>query len=81
MKKIINWIKQSNRYKHLLYGILIGLLALDWFSVEYCAVFTAGSLELKDYLYGGKPDIIDFVLTVVGFNIGFLIHLLVFKLL
>ena len=80
-KKIINWILQSNRYKHLLYGILIGLLSNSWYATEYCAVFTAGALELKDKLYGGKPSWVDFIITVIGFNIGFAIRLLIMSIL
>ena len=29
MKKILNWFKKSNRYKHLIGGIVIGMYALS----------------------------------------------------
>ena len=79
MKKVIQWFKDSNRSQHLGLGILCGALANDWYCTIYGAVGTAGALELKDYLWGGKPDVIDFALTVVGFSIGFSIRCLVWK--
>lgn len=77
MKKIIKWFKQSNRYKHFLYGIIAGAFADSWYSTEYTGIGVAGALELKDVLYGGKFDIVDFILTVIGFNIGYSIKLLI----
>lgn len=71
MKKIINWLAQSNRWKHLTFGIAVGLGADDWYCTEYVAFGVAGSLELKDKLHGGKFDWIDLALTVIGVNIGF----------
>lgn len=76
IKKIIKWLGLSNRYKHLILGILAGLLANDWYCCEYAAIGVACALELKDYLYGGKPDIIDFLVTIAGFNLGYSIRLL-----
>jgi hypothetical protein len=77
MKKIINWLFASNRLKHIGYGVLIGFGADDWYCAEYTGIGVAGALELKDYLWGGKPDWIDFTLTVVGVNIGYGIRTLV----
>ena len=77
MKKIINWLFASNRLKHIGYGVLIGFGANDWYCAEYVGIGVAGALELKDYLWGGKPDWIDFTLTVVGVNIGYGIRTLV----
>ena len=71
IKKIISWLGRSNRWKHLLLGMAIGIGADDWYCTEYVAFGVAGSLELKDKLWGGEPDWIDFTLTVVGVNIGF----------
>lgn len=71
MKKIWNWLKESNRTKHLLGGMLIGAGANDWYCAMYAGAGVAGALELKDKLWGGKPDWIDFVLTVVGTAAGY----------
>lgn len=35
-QKVIKWLKASNRWKHLVGGLLIGLGADDW----YCACYT-----------------------------------------
>lgn len=51
MKKIIEWIKQSNRWKHLLGGILIGLGANDWYCAAYSGIGIASAIELKDKLW------------------------------
>lgn len=70
MKKIFNWLKDSNRYKHLVGGILIGLGADDTYCAAYAGVGVAGALELKDKLHGGKWDWVDFGCTVAGVAIG-----------
>ena len=78
MKEILNWLKKSNRWKHLLGGIAIGFGSDNWYCTEYTGILVAGSLELKDKLWGGKIDIIDFILTVIGANIGYLLKYLIF---
>lgn len=70
MKKIFNWLKDSNRYKHLIGGVLIGLGADDTYCAAYAGIGVAGALELKDKLHGGKWDWIDFSCTVVGVATG-----------
>lgn len=78
MKKIINWFKESNRWKHLVGGVIVGAGANDLYCAAYAGVGVAGALELKDYLWGGKPDIIDFLLTVGGVGIGYGLRTLIF---
>ena len=78
MKKIIEWLKASNRWKHLVGGVAIGLGADDWCCAEYAGVGVAGALEFKDWQHGGKWDWIDFTLTVVGANIGYTIRYFTF---
>lgn len=73
MKKIINWLKVSNRWKHLVGGIIIGLGADSDYCAAYAGIGIAGALELKDRLWGGKWDWVDFGVTVVGVVIGRLI--------
>lgn len=68
---IIDWFKQSNRWKHFLGGAAIGVFA----NSVYCALLAGGSaagcLELKDKLYGNKWDWIDFGCTITGAAVGF----------
>jgi hypothetical protein len=78
MKKIIDWFKESNRGLHLLLGVVVGLLPTGWWNTEVLACGVASSMEFKDWqwrAHGGSPDPIDFVLTVAGVNIGYLLKL------
>lgn len=64
-QKIADWWKASNRWKHFLFAIPIGAVC--------GAHFTTGvglGMEVKDHLYGGKADFVDFLLTAVGGAIG-----------
>jgi hypothetical protein len=72
---IINWLKSSNRWKHLLGGVLIGIGANSAYCAAYAGLGIASALELKDKLWGGKWDWIDWALTVGGVTIGYLIRL------
>lgn len=72
MKKLIYWWKASNRWKHFLFAIPLGAVC--------GAHFTTGvglGMEVKDHLYGGKADFVDFALTAVGGAIGHGVMLLV----
>ncbi len=77
MKKIIDWFLKSNRHLHFAGGFIVGAGANDL----YCAIYVGGcvsaSLELKDYQWGGKPDILDFVMTVLGVAAGFGVRTLI----
>ncbi len=73
MKKIIKWLGTSNRYKHLVGGVVIGLGANGTYCAAYAGVGVAGALELKDRLWGGQWDWIDFGCTVAGVVVGRLI--------
>ena len=64
-EKVLQWWKASNRWKHFLYAIPLGAVC--------GAHFTTGvglGMEVKDHLYGGKADFVDFALTAVGGLIG-----------
>lgn len=64
-KKVLQWWKASNRWKHFLFAIPLGAVC--------GAPFTTGvglGMEIKDHLYGGKADFVDFALTAVGGTIG-----------
>ncbi len=69
MDKIFNFLKTSNRYKHLIGGFLVGLCALSAWSALYASAVAASCLELKDKLHGCRWDWTDWGLTITG---GFL---------
>lgn len=52
MNKIFSFLKKSNRYKHLVGGLLVGLCALSPWAAIYSAIIAASCLELKDKLHG-----------------------------
>jgi hypothetical protein len=80
MNNIIDWFKQSNRWKHLLGGAAIGALANNWYCAALAGGSAAGCLELKDYLYKKDWDWIDFSLTLVGTAVGFGARVLIINL-
>lgn len=64
-EKVLRWWRASNRWKHFLFAIPLGAVC--------GAPFTTGvglGMEVKDHLYGGKADFVDFALTAVGGAIG-----------
>lgn len=71
MKKIWDWLKQSNRYKHLVGGMAIGLMADDWYCAGLAGVGIASALEYKDKAHGGAWDWLDWGLTIVGVIVGY----------
>ena len=75
MNKIISFLKESDRYKHLIGGFVVGLLALTPWTAIYAAAVAASCLELKDKLKGGYWDWLDWILTVVGGGIAAIIWL------
>lgn len=74
--RLINWFKQSNRWKHLLYGFLVSIIAGFAFTLG-----CAAGMEFKDKQAGGKWDWIDFGLTVAGGLAGSAIQLTIINLL
>lgn len=77
MKKILDWFKQSNRWKHLAGGFVIGIGANSNYCAAYAAVIAGLCLEYKDKAHGGEWDWIDLGLTVGGAVLGRGIRLLV----
>lgn len=71
MKKLINWLKESNRYKHLIGGMAIGLMSDDWYCATLSGVGIASALEYKDKAYGGVFDWVDWGLTIAGVIVGY----------
>lgn len=77
MKKLIDWLKESNRYKHLVGGILIGILSDDWYCAGLSGIGTASAIEYKDRAWGGSWDWADWGLTVGGVIVGHAIRWMV----
>lgn len=77
MRKFFTWISSSNRLLHIGGGIGIGFCADDDYCAAYAGIGVAAALELKDKLWGGKPDWVDFTLTVAGVAVGRLIRIAV----
>lgn len=70
MKKLVDWFKESNRWKHLLGGMLIGLGANDWYCAAYTGAGVGAAMEFKDRQWGGKWDWVDLGLTFAGSMTG-----------
>ena len=68
----MSWIKESNRQKHLLYAIPIGLV-FTILAVLGCAF----GMEFKDKEYGDKFDWLDIAATMIGGAIGQLLQIII----
>lgn len=77
MRKLFTWLKESNRYKHLLGGIAIGAFANSLYCAAYAGIGVATALELKDKMWGGKFDLIDLSLTLAGVAIGYGVRIMI----
>lgn len=71
----MSWITESNRWKHFLFAIPIGLV----FTI-LCVLGCASGMEFKDYQYGNKWDWLDWLATMLGGAIGQALQLLVIML-
>ena len=72
----MKWLKKSNRIKHLLYAIPIGLV-FTILAVIGCAF----GMEFKDKQYGNKFDWLDITATLIGGIIGQVIQIIIILLL
>lgn len=77
MRKLFTWLKESDRYKHLLGGIAIGAFANSLYCAAYAGIGVATALELKDKLWGGKFDLVDMSLTLAGVTIGYGVRIMI----
>lgn len=75
MNKFFSFLKKSNRYKHLIGGLLVGLCALSTWNAIYSAFVAASCLELKDKLKGCNWDWIDWAITVTGGTVAAILWL------
>lgn len=71
----IKWLKESNRMKHLLYAIPIGLV-FTILAVLGCAF----GMEFKDKQYGGKFDWLDIAATMIGGAVGQVLQIILILL-
>ena len=76
MKKVFEWFSLSNRWKHLVGGVIVGIGADTTYCAAYTSLIVASALEYKDKAHGGKWDWIDFGLTIAGVIVGHLIRIL-----
>ena len=76
MSRIISFLKESNRWKHLAGGFVVGLCACSAFGAVYSAAVAASCLELKDRLNGNPWDWTDWLLTVGGGAVASVIWML-----
>lgn len=76
MNKIISFLKESNCYKHLIGGLLVGLFALTPWAAIYSAAVAASYLELKNKLKGCYWDWFDWLLMAGGGGIAAIFWLL-----
>lgn len=72
----MSWIRESNRPKHLLYAIPIGLV-FTILAVLGCAF----GMEFKDKQYGGVFDWLDIAATMIGGAIGQVLQIILILLL
>lgn len=69
------WLKESNREKHLLYAIPIGLIG-----TILMVIGCAFGMEFKDKQYGNKFDWLDITATIIGGIIGQLLQVILILL-
>ena len=72
----MNWLKESNRIKHLIYAIPIRLICTI-LAVLGCAF----GMEFKDWQYKGKFDWLDIAATMIGGAIGQILQIILILLL
>lgn len=75
----MSWITESNRMKHFLFAIPIGLV----FTI-LCVLGCASGMEFKDRQWGGRWDWLDWLATMLGGLVGqalqaLIIYLIVIK--
>lgn len=71
----MSWITESNRWKHLIGGFVLGL-----FLTFFCALGCGGGMEFKDRAWGGMWDWLDFIATILGGIVGQALQILIIYL-
>lgn len=70
MEKAKAWLMASNRWKHVVGGVAIGVCADSTWCAALAGVSTASALEWKDRAWGGMWDWTDWGCTVAGVAVG-----------
>lgn len=68
----MSWFTESNRWKHFVYAIPIGLV----FTI-LCVLGVATGMEYKDKLWGAYFDWLDWLVTMLGGMVGQALQLLI----
>lgn len=66
MRKVIEWLKASNRWKHLVGGAVVGAVMVNCIDSVMASALVGAAMEYKDKAWGGKFDWVDCSLTAVG---------------
>ena len=66
MNSLIAWLRESNRWKHLLGGLAVGAATGGAWAALAAGVAVASALEYKDRAHGCAWDWVDWALTVAG---------------
>lgn len=69
-KRIMKWLSESNRWKHLAGGFVLGMANSGLYGAALTSLTAASCLEYKDKAWGGKWDWTDWTLTIVGGVLG-----------
>lgn len=77
MKKVFDFLKKSNHWKHILGGFVAGLCVLSPLGALYVSAVAASCLEVKDMLYGNCWDWTDWLLTLFGGSLAAILWLIV----
>ena len=75
MKKVIEWLKAGDRWKHVAGGLILGMASDGWWCAALTSVTAALCLEYKDKSSGGSWDWTDWALTVGGAAAGLAIRI------
>jgi len=78
MGKIIKWFTESHHWLHILIGLLVGFGSNSVYCAAYVGIGISITSELKDKLWGGLWDWVDFTITLVSVAIGYTIRGLIF---
>ena len=57
---------ESNHYKHLVGGFLVGIIGLNVWAALYASIVAASCMEYKDAAHGAEWDWQDWRCTVAG---------------
>ena len=77
MNKLIVWLRTSNRWKHLLGGLVVGCITGGAWSALVAVLASASCLEYKDKVHGCTWDWTDWSLTVAGGAAAAIIYLII----